>query len=623
MRKALLVTLVLCLVASFLGSISLNKGDRSFEFDRHSFPLREISVRYEGPELIQNERNLGDFLRFEAIPLVSILQYVDGMNEADLLKVTASDRYSRSLPYEAVYGQTMLGRAFIGFSGETAYLVFLPTDGEVTNDKMLASLGEEFSTYHRGLPSARGLLIKDVAYLSVTTVTEATVTLPETEDVKNETDVSIIEVNFTGLARVALDLRAIEREFADSFENISLERRGELKSYTAIPFWTLIKIAAQSLTGRRPDLTEDLWEAGIEVTLTAGDGYTVTFDTAELSRQSLYVSISEDGVRTSPSTIGDVSGSLRLKDLVSIEVDAGWSAVEVFEKSAAITLKAGEREIAFTMAELEEKTYYVEEYGQYTTSSGKEYANLYGGVDLVALISELTTLNIDSTLKIRSTDGYEMTYAASELLDRSEGVWILAFKKDGEYLPEEPGYFRTVKVGPDTPNISSHKSAKMVESLEIIQKAYRDFSLSIKGLLDWEIDRTALESGVSCHRKTVVFARKGEENSYTGIPLWRLLAFGDDPEFAPHKQDKSIVSYDAELAISGYAVEIVAEDGFKVTLNSSRLHMNDDVIIAIFKNGSELPDDEWPMVLVWDTSIETPEGMKPVKSIAEIRLLFD
>ena len=76
-------------------------------------------------------------------------------------------------------------------------------------------------------------------------------------------------------------------------------------------------------------------------------------------------------------------------------------------------------------------------------------------------------------------DGYAMSYSASQLLDNSDGDWILAFKENGEYMPEDPGYIRLVKVGPNNPNITGHVSARMVKKIIIKDVAFKDFSLEL------------------------------------------------------------------------------------------------------------------------------------------------
>ena len=71
-------------------------------------------------------------------------------------------------------------------------------------------------------------------------------------------------------------------------------------------------------------------------------------------------------------------------------------------------------------------------------------------------------------------------------------------------------------------------------------------------------------------------------------------------------------------------MDIVASDGYSITLDSRQLNRNDDVILATLKEGESLPEREWPLVLVWDRNAErVPDGIKAVRNITEIHLLFD
>ncbi|HNY82162.1 MAG TPA: hypothetical protein PKM49_04785, partial [Thermotogota bacterium] len=111
---------------------------------------------------------------------------------------------------------------------------------------------------------------------------------------------------------------------------------------------------------------------------------------------------------------------------------------------------------------------------------------------------------------------------------------------------------------------------------------------------------------------------------YTGIPLWMLLAYVDDPNYAPHKQDSSIIAYNRDLALKGYNVKITAMDGYAITLRSEELDMNNDVLIATTKNGEELPEGEWPLILVWQyDSTQIPANIKGVKQVTSIEVITD
>lgn len=366
------------------------------------------------------------------------------------------------------------------------------------------------------------------------------------------------------------------------------------------------------------------WANGYDVTFTADDGYAVTFSTAEIGADAMFLADEEDGQPIPPRIVGEIPGNLKIKDLVSIEISLGGAASsDTFE----LELSVNGEESSFTREELEAMPWYLEEMGSYTTSAGTTHTHLYGGIRFADFLRSYVDLGADTTVKVLAMDGYAMSYSGAELMDESEGTWILAFKSDGEYLPLDPGYIRTVKVGPMVPNIDGHSSARMVGRVEVSAEPYVEYDLLITGRMENRLDRQTVQSGVSCHEKKVQYLDKksGAVDEYTGIPLWLLLAYGDDPQHAPHRQtDKSILSYKEETAVEGYRVRIVAADGYSITLNSGDLNKNDDVIIATMKNGETLPEREWPMVLVWDKDAAlVPDGIKAVRNITELNLLFD
>jgi hypothetical protein len=266
--------------------------------------------------------------------------------------------------------------------------------------------------------------------------------------------------------------------------------------------------------------------------------------------------------------------------------------------------------------------FYFEGRGAYTTSAGTRYEGRWSGVKLRAVVETGAKLDPSDSVTFVATDGYEMTYSGAQILDEKDGEWMLAFKMDGEYLPEDPGYVRTIKAGPKTPNIDGHLSVRMVKRIVLKQKAFRDFTVSVKGATASTLDRSTIMSCASCHRSSVSFERKAEKAQYSGFPLWLLMGYADDASI-PHKQDKSVMAYDAAKAAAGYAVTVTAKDGFKLELSSKELNRNDQVILALYKDGEELPDAEAPLVLVWDKDAKLlPAGIKNVKSVAEIGLKF-
>lgn len=410
---------------------------------------------------------------------------------------------------------------------------------------------------------------------------------------------------------------------ASHYVERKLEKKGETRTYKGIPLRLLLAMVDGPDNEHPYVFDKSKWEAGYDITVTAADGYSATFLSSDFDAEEIIIADEVDGKAISPQLAGDIPGNLWVKDIVLIEADLGDAAGGGEEFTLKIDIAGIQKE--YTLEELESSPWYVEGTGSFTTSAGTTYTHNYGGIKFAEFVNSFTALEPDTTVTMIASDGYEMTYGGEQLLDRSNGMWILAFKKDGEYMEFDPGYIRTVKIGPDNPNIEGHLSVKMIEKIKATGEKYEDFSLHLKGKMEWELDRQTIQSGISCHTTTVTyFDRKAEvDEEYTGIPLHLLLAYADDPEYAPHHQDKSIISYNKEAAVKGYRVKISASDGFSITLNSADIHGNNDVIIAMFKNGEMLPERERPLIIVWDKDAEmVPDGIKPVRNITEIELLF-
>ena len=111
---------------------------------------------------------------------------------------------------------------------------------------------------------------------------------------------------------------------------------------------------------------------------------------------------------------------------------------------------------------------------------------------------------------------------------------------------------------------------------------------------------------------------------YSGLPLWRLLAYVDDevsPEGFGNKYDE--ISFNWEKAKAGYFVEIRGKDGFSQTIPTSFLAGNDLFILAMKIDGRFLSEEEGgPLLFVWDDRAAVPEKLRRVKWVTEIVIHF-
>ncbi|MBI9103571.1 MAG: molybdopterin-dependent oxidoreductase [Spirochaetales bacterium] len=388
------------------------------------------------------------------------------------------------------------------------------------------------------------------------------------------------------------------------FVEMNLEKKGETNLYGGILLKDVIAIIDDPAGGMPYVFQDDLWMEGYDITLTAADGYAATFSTSDVSAEEILLVDTINGEKVSPQIVGNITGKAWVRDLASIELSL--APVDLAENSFEFILDINGETSSYTISELEAMDIYIEDTGSFTNSYGNTTDAVYGGVKLLPLLSKSMEVTTESAIKVVAMDGYEMSYGGDMLLDQADGEWILAFKENGEYMPEDPGYIRLVKVGPRNPNITGHVSARMIKKIVTEGEPFQDFILTIVEEGTSEIfDRQTMQSGVITNKNRVTYYdRKDDADiAYMGIALWRLLE-----------------------RLEGYsAIQVEATDGFSVTLDNTQVEGNDEIIIAMYTGSDDslLSEKEWPLRLVWDKDASTlPDGIKAVRNVVRITLVY-
>jgi len=305
-----------------------------------------------------------------------------------------------------------------------------------------------------------------------------------------------------------------------------------------------------------------------------------------------------------------------LPSQTTAKADTPSSAEEI------LTVVKGEDVSTYSIAELEALDT-ITAPGTFVDSIGVDHTATYSGVPICSLVGDIAS---DATIRVIASDGYSMNYAADILADRSTGTWILAFKENGVYMPYDPGYLRVVKVGEDNPRFEGSLSARMVEEIDILG-AYEEYSLLLQGAITRTLSRAELEAGVGCpcHTSTVTVTGKGGTHTYTGLPLWRLIAYVDDENFPSLERGiyYDDTDFNDDLAEDGYTITLVARDGYSQSVSSTLVAHDDRFIVALKQGGVFLdPQEDGHMRFVFDDSVLFPKGTqsKSVKWLAEINL---
>ena len=311
-----------------------------------------------------------------------------------------------------------------------------------------------------------------------------------------------------------------------------------------------------------------------------------------------------------------------LLTIIPVSTGQGRSSAES-PRDTGILIETPTDTVHLATAHITESPFFVEGSGSFTTSTGTVIDGQWGGFSLPGLLSSLDSLRPDDSVVFIAADGYEMTNSGREILDESEGTWILAFTRNAASFSGAWGVNRTIKVGPTRPSILGHTSVRDVVAIRIDRIEYRDFSFTVRGLRRESLDRQTVQSCVGCHGVKTSVTIKGELATYAGVPLHRFLAYADDSLYIPHAQDQSIESYQAGRAQMGYTVRVFTADGDSISFDSRLLHTNDRIILGYYRNSRELPVDEIPLVLVREMVPESTASQIWLPNIAGMELSVD
>jgi len=264
--------------------------------------------------------------------------------------------------------------------------------------------------------------------------------------------------------------------------------------------------------------------------------------------------------------------------------------------------------IALTMEELKALPS-VEGLGGIMSSTGKiTPPENYKGVLVTTLLEQLGGLSEDRSVEVIAEDGYSITFSPAQILegnyityDVSSGdeietigklQTIIAYERNGEPLDaDSEGQLRLVVIGESPLQVvDGHWSVKWVKQIKL-KEAVEDWTVEFIGAISEPMDRATFESGAApdCHMASWT---DEEGHVWSGIPLYYLIGRVDDE--VKHGDD----AYRDDLAKAGYTIDVVATDGYTVTLDSFTVMRNDNIIIANLVDGQPLSGDDFPLRLV-------------------------
>jgi DMSO/TMAO reductase YedYZ molybdopterin-dependent catalytic subunit len=250
----------------------------------------------------------------------------------------------------------------------------------------------------------------------------------------------------------------------------------------------------------------------------------------------------------------------------------------------------------------------------------------YKGVALSELLKAVGGVTENNAVRVSAKDGYAMTLSYKQLTEgnftvfdsntgkevvvSSKPVVFLAYEEAGKPIGENLGPLRLGIMTSNNQVTEGHWWIKWVQKIEVIA-VQKPWTLKLEGIITENMDPATFESGsaIGCHG---VKWTDDQNHVWEGIPLWYLVGRVDDTD--THKGD----AFSDAAADKGYDVQLIASDGFTVTLTSAEVKRNNALIVAYKSDGNPLPENQWPLRLVGSTLKKS----QMVGKMTTIKLVF-
>jgi hypothetical protein len=294
-----------------------------------------------------------------------------------------------------------------------------------------------------------------------------------------------------------------------------------------------------------------------------------------------------------------------------------------------LTISGPNGEKAFTMDDLK-KLPVAEGQAGIKSSTGKiTIPARFAGVELMELVNQAGGLDPSMGVNVVAEDGYAMTYSYDQITkgdfiayDPATGdekkmneplKVIIAYAREEQPLDKDSdGTLRLAIISPKNNQVTDgHWSVKWVNRLEI-RPLGAEWDLQLTGVISDTVDRNSFQSCAAslCHQGSWT---DDKAQKWVGVPLWYFVGRMDDSI----KHDGP--AFNQALADAGYNIQLIATDGYSVTLQSSQVNRNNNIVLAYQVNENPLPDKYFPLRLVGDEL----QKNQLVGQVAEIKMIFD
>lgn len=298
---------------------------------------------------------------------------------------------------------------------------------------------------------------------------------------------------------------------------------------------------------------------------------------------------------------------LTLTLLVGCSVLPGGGSTGTGQPDATLTVKSADESVTLSWDDIQELPTYEGPGGRISSVGHVTPPVTFKGIPVEDLCSLVGGFTEENSVQITAKDGYGMTFSYDQIIDGEYDTYdpstgenkpydgnlttVVAYLEEGEPIPsEEDGPLRLAILGTNKIVTDGHWWIKWVETIEVKQ-AQDQWSLQLEGEMSEEVDSGSFETcaAPSCHGTSWT---DDEGQTWQGVPLWALAGRVDDDN--KHEDD----AFSDDLAKAGYDINLLAIDGYSITLESGRVARDNNILLAYLLDEEPLPEKYWPLRLV-------------------------
>ena len=469
-------------------SLTVVNGDQTKTFTMSQ--LKALTTAIGNGGILNSAGNITTPEQFKGVAFTTLLDAVGGITADEAVRISAKDGYTMTVSYNQI------------MNGEfTTFDSALGKEATATRKTLIVAYEESNAAISDDNGPLRTVILSDNG-----TVTEGHWWVKWTTKLEIIPAPTAWNLNLIGAITDTVSSTTYQSCVAPGCHGTTWTD-SDNKKWTGVPLWRFVGSVDDSIVHDKGlAFNDDLAAAGYTVKITAADGFSKSFASADVKRNDNWiVAYQIDGAALPAEQFplrlvgtGLTKGQM-VSQINTIELVFGTTSTTAATTATTTTFTETSTVpdttvvLTVTRGSQQTKTYTMTQIKQLTAITGSAMTiskanvisgpNQYRGVDLLTLLKAVGGIVSTSTVKVTASDNYAKTFTYAQIMDGSfttydktgkeiapvnKNVVFLAYEKDGVALDSSTGPLQLGVLTGDNQAVGSSNWVKMTVKIEII-----------------------------------------------------------------------------------------------------------------------------------------------------------